>query len=123
MMIALDDFGTGYSSMSYLRRLPIDTVKVDRAFVKDLGTDRTALAVAHAIVAMARSLGMRTVAEGVETREQLRVLGELHCDELQGFLFSPAVDAPTLRRLLTEDTGWEAMLCAATGKEEPTLVA
>ncbi|MBX3607986.1 MAG: EAL domain-containing protein [Piscinibacter sp.] len=104
MTLALDDFGTGYSSMSYLRNLPIDVLKIDRAFVKDLGADRSALAVARAIVALASSLGMRTVAEGVETTAQWHVLEDLRCDEVQGFLFSPPVNADEVAELVRRDT-------------------
>lgn len=96
LTIALDDFGTGYSSMSYLRSLPIDVLKIDRAFVKDIGHDRSALAVARAIVALASSLDMRTVAEGVETAQQWEALQALQCDEVQGFLFSPPLEAAVI---------------------------
>lgn len=105
LTIALDDFGTGYSSMSYLRSLPIDVLKIDRAFVKDVGHDRSALAVASAIVALATSLGMRTVAEGVETAQQWQALEDLGCDEVQGFLFGPPVEADAIAaRLLAAAT-------------------
>ncbi len=110
LTIALDDFGTGYSSMSYLRSLPIDVLKIDRAFVRDIGHDHSALAVARAIVALASSLGMRTVAEGVETAQQLEALQELRCDELQGYLFSPPLEAGAIA---------ERLRAAAT--PEPTL--
>jgi len=86
--IALDDFGTGYSSMSTLRQLPIDVMKVDRAFVKDLGLDDAALAVTRAILAMADSMHMHTVAEGIETEAQAALLRELGCHELQGYLYA-----------------------------------
>ncbi len=86
--IALDDFGTGYSSLSVLRQLPIDVMKVDRAFVRDLATDPGAAAVAHAIVALAAALQLHIVAEGVETEAQATRLRALGCHELQGFLFS-----------------------------------
>jgi predicted signal transduction protein with EAL and GGDEF domain len=86
--IALDDFGTGYSSMSYLRQLPIDVIKVDRAFVRDLGVEPSADAVARAIVALATSLDMSLVAEGVETEAQAALLRAMGCQELQGFLYA-----------------------------------
>ena len=108
IVIALDDFGTGYSSMAYLRSLPIDVLKIDRAFVKDLDTDASALAVARAIVALASSLGMRTVAEGVETAGQLQLLHELGCDEIQGYLFSRPLEAPDLTRRIVEQVAWKA---------------
>jgi len=86
--IALDDFGTGYSSLSYLHKLPIAVLKVDRSFVNELGRRDSALALARSIVALAGALGMRVVAEGVETPQQASLLAELGCDELQGFLYA-----------------------------------
>jgi diguanylate cyclase (GGDEF)-like protein len=86
--IALDDFGTGYSSLSYLHHLPLDVLKIDRSFVKGLPGETGGLV--PAIIAMARSLGLHTVAEGVETPEQLRTLTALGCDEIQGFYYSAA---------------------------------
>ena len=91
--IALDDFGTGYSSMSILRQLPIDVMKIDRSFVVGLGTDDGAMAVTRAIVALARSLHLHLVAEGIETEAQAEVLRSMGCDELQGYLFSRPVPA------------------------------
>ncbi|WP_310461317.1 EAL domain-containing protein [Sphaerotilus sp.] len=93
VLIALDDFGTGYSSMATLRNLPIDVMKVDRAFVQDLSEDPSALAVTRAILTLAQALGKHTVAEGIETQAQADTLRQLGCDEFQGFLFSKAVPA------------------------------
>jgi len=90
--IALDDFGTGYSSLSYLHKLPIGIIKVDRSFVVELGQRDSALALTRSIVALARALQLRVVAEGVETAEQADWLIALGCDELQGFLYAPALD-------------------------------
>jgi diguanylate cyclase (GGDEF)-like protein/PAS domain S-box-containing protein len=91
--LALDDFGTGYSSLSYMRRFPIDALKIDRSFVNDLATDKNDASVVNAVINMGRSLHMRVVAEGVETREQLAFLAENACPEAQGFLFCQPVDA------------------------------
>ncbi len=91
--IALDDFGTGYSSLSYLRRLPIDVLKIDIAFIRDITRSREDAALARAIIAMADALGLAVVAEGVETAEQRHLLREWGCEEMQGFLASPAIPA------------------------------
>lgn len=88
--IALDDFGTGFSSLGHLRDLPIDVVKIDRSFVAGLSSDPRATGLTAASIAMAKTLGMRVVAEGVETREQWEALRDMGCDELQGFLFGAA---------------------------------
>ena len=89
--IALDDFGTGYSSMSLLRQLPIDVLKIDRFFVKDLGKDSDALAITQAIVTLAQALDLHLVAEGIETEAQATLLASLGCHELQGFLYGKAL--------------------------------
>jgi len=83
--LAIDDFGTGYSSLSYLRRFPVDVLKIDRAFVTGLGTSREDAAIVHLIITLAKALGLETVAEGVETFEQLAELKSLGCDQIQGY--------------------------------------
>jgi len=88
IQIALDDFGTGYSSLSYVKDFPLDSIKIDRCFVKDLGERDGDEAIVKAIVAMAHSLGLRVVAEGVERLGQLKIVTEYGCDEIQGFFFS-----------------------------------
>jgi len=103
--VALDDFGTGYSSLSYLRRLPLDVLKIDRSFVTELGEGRESESIIAAVIRMAHALGLRVVAEGVETRSQLELLREQHCDEAQGYLISRPVEfeavAGVIREILT----------------------
>ena len=99
--LSLDDFGTGWSSLSYLRRFPLDRIKIDRSFVRDLTTHSSTAAIVHSILNLARSLGLDCIAEGVETNDQLDHLQRELCDEIQGFLFSepiPAGDIPSLLR-------------------------
>ncbi|MGY1716623.1 putative bifunctional diguanylate cyclase/phosphodiesterase [Geodermatophilus sp. SYSU D01106] len=92
--IAIDDFGTGYSSLSYLRRLPADIVKIDRSFVQDLGSEGRSTTLVASIIELARSLRLEVVAEGVETREQHALLGDLACSHAQGYLFGRPQPAP-----------------------------
>jgi diguanylate cyclase (GGDEF)-like protein len=98
--LAIDDFGTGYSSMSLMKQFPIDTLKIDRSFVRNLPDDREDQAIAQAIISMGKALGMTIVAEGVETTEQQTFLREHGCDEMQGFLFSKPVVPERLADLL-----------------------
>ncbi len=89
--IAVDDFGTGFSSLSYLARLPVNTLKIDRSFIIDMGVGPEGLALVSTIINLAHSLKLNVVAEGVETEEQSRLLRLLDCDEMQGYLFSKPV--------------------------------
>ena len=98
--LAIDDFGTGHSSLSYLRRLDVDTLKIDRSFVNELPHDAEDCAIATAVVALGRSLQMKVVAEGVETTEQADFLRQLGCDEMQGYWLSRPVPAPQLAQWL-----------------------
>ncbi|HVQ67911.1 MAG TPA: GAF domain-containing protein [Bradyrhizobium sp.] len=98
--LAIDDFGTGYSSMSLMKQFPIDTIKIDRSFVRDLPIDSEDQAIAQAIISMGKALGMTVIAEGVETLEQEAFLRSHACDEMQGFLFSKPLPAKQLAELL-----------------------
>ena len=99
--IALDDFGTGYSSLSYLQRFPFDRIKIDRSFVSEIGEAEDLSPIVQAVVTMAAARHMATTAEGVETAAQRQVLRDLGCSQMQGFLFSPAVPASTLKELFS----------------------
>lgn len=100
--VALDDFGTGFSSLTYLLKLPVDKVKIDKSFVDGVGFVQSA-AIVHAVVALSRALGLKVTAEGVETAEQHRFLKAAGCHYMQGWLFSKAVDAKTLTAMLEQE--------------------
>jgi EAL domain-containing protein (putative c-di-GMP-specific phosphodiesterase class I) len=99
--LAIDDFGTGYSSMSLMKQFPIDTIKIDRSFVRDLAVNEEDRAIATAIISMGKALDLTVVAEGVETIEQDAFLRRRECDELQGYLYSKPVPADEIPPMLT----------------------
>ncbi|WP_181373214.1 EAL domain-containing protein [Massilia glaciei] len=103
VQISIDDFGTGYSSLAYLRRFPIDKLKIDIAFIRDVTTNPDAAAITLAIISMAHSLKLEVVAEGVETAAQLSYLRRHHCDQIQGYFFSPPLPLDQLEQLLREE--------------------
>jgi len=105
--ISIDDFGTGYSSLSYLRRFPIDVLKIDRSFVADLTVDTDDAAIVVAIISLAHSLRLKVIAEGVETQQQLGFLRQYGCDQMQGYLYSPALSAQAFEQLLRDKAGGE----------------
>jgi diguanylate cyclase (GGDEF)-like protein len=121
--LAIDDFGTGYSSMSLMKQFPIDTIKIDRSFVRDLPKDSEDQAIAQAIISMGKALGMTVVAEGVETTEQETFLRDHACDEMQGFLFSKPVPPQQLAELLQSAplmTSPSLQPAASAAPEKPT---
>ena len=100
MKIAIDDFGTGYSSLAYLTNLPFDKLKIDQSFIRDITIDKAAASLATSIISLAHRLGVRVIAEGVETEDQLNFLKEYNCDEIQGYYFSKPVTANRFTKLL-----------------------
>lgn len=112
--MALDDFGTGYSSLNYLRRFPVNGLKIDRSFICDVGQDPSASAVVTSIVAIARSLGLQSIAEGVETQQQLEFLRNCGCDCCQGYLFWAPLDVDDFTALLASPTSGASIVTTSS---------
>jgi EAL domain-containing protein (putative c-di-GMP-specific phosphodiesterase class I) len=117
--LAIDDFGTGHASLAYLHQFPVDAIKIDRSFVASLGSGGRADTVSRAVLQLAHGLPTRTVAEGVETLDQLRQLRALHCDLAQGYYFSRPVPPEELTKLLETRTpfGFQARAADPTRLE------
>jgi EAL domain-containing protein (putative c-di-GMP-specific phosphodiesterase class I) len=105
IQVAIDDFGTGYSALSYLKKLDIDYLKIDQSFIRNLVTDPSDLALSEAMIVMAHKLGLKVIAEGVETQEQLDLLREMKCDYAQGYFYSRPVAATEFEQLLVKMQG------------------
>ncbi len=100
--ISIDDFGTGYSSLSYLKKFSVDTLKIDRSFIQDICNDADNRGITAAIISMAQQLGLKVIAEGIETKDQINTLHELKCDEAQGNLISAPLTADQLSGFLKQ---------------------
>ena len=103
VVIAIDDFGTGYSSLSYLKALPVDTLKIDQDFIHKIDSDQNNQAIVRAIIALAHSLGLKVVAEGVETESEYRFLEQNKCNFVQGFWISKPLDFQKMSKYLTKN--------------------
>jgi EAL domain-containing protein (putative c-di-GMP-specific phosphodiesterase class I) len=123
VQLKVDDFGTGFSSLSYLKRFPVDALKIDQSFVSGLGTDRDDEAIVQAILALGRSLGMRTVAEGIETHQQLAALRAFGGELGQGFLFSRPKPAHQLKLILQRGQILPAGLPTQRDKRYPAAIS
>jgi EAL domain-containing protein (putative c-di-GMP-specific phosphodiesterase class I) len=110
--LAIDDFGTGYSSLAYLRQFPIDILKIDQSFVVGIGDSEESAAIVHTLVQLGKLLGLETIAEGVETPDQLRRLTDEQVDTGQGFLFARPLDVGAVDRLVMEDPDYFSMITA-----------
>ncbi len=100
--ISMDDFGVGYSSLNYLRQLPLNSLKIDRMFIKEIPANQDNVAIVKAIIALANSLQLKVIAEGVETEEQMAFLLEHGCNEMQGYFWSPPLPAEEISGLLAK---------------------
>ena len=102
VQLAVDDFGTGFSSLSYLKQFPIDVLKIDQSFINDIESVLDDGTIVNAIICMGNSLDLKVVAEGIENQNQLDFLNKHHCEEGQGYLFSPAINADQLALMLQD---------------------
>jgi EAL domain-containing protein (putative c-di-GMP-specific phosphodiesterase class I) len=118
--LSIDDFGTGYSSLGYLRRFPVDTVKVDRSFVDGLGTESEDSAIVAAVVSLGHALGLTVVAEGVETERQLAELRALGCDRAQGFWFAPPQSAEVFASVIANSQRWQSVTLTGDEAQRPS---
>ena len=120
--VSIDDFGTGYSSLNYLKQFPVRKLKIDQSFVSDIGKREEDAAIARAIIHLGHSLGMKVVAEGVETEAQLKILKSLECDEIQGYLFSRPLSAEDFAQLLLDRASDAPDAAGQTTKPDPALI-
>lgn len=120
--LSLDDFGTGYSSLSYLKRYPFDKVKIDQSFVRDIGSSQADSVIVKVIISMAHGLGLRVIAEGVETEAQCEIMRANVCDEIQGYFFSRPVDAETAKGLMLANKQLPAHLLRFRPKQRTLLL-
>lgn len=121
--LSVDDFGTGYSSLAYLKRLPLDAVKVDRAFVQDITADPGDASITRAVITMAHNLRLKVVAEGVETEGQISLLVANHCDDMQGYYFSPPVPPDQATKLLQSRLAFPSHLRSSSAAAPTVLLA
>ena len=120
--LSLDDFGTGYSSLAYLKRFPIDVLKIDKSFIRNLATDPDDAVIARSIITLGQSLQLQVIAEGVETEEQFAYLRRHRCDQIQGYYFSPPLPADEFERLLADHRGEHAPASGHAGQSTILIV-
>ena len=117
LSISIDDFGTGYSSLAYLKRFPLNTLKIDRSFIQDITQNTDDQEITRAIIAMGQNLGLKVLAEGVETEQQVSILRDSGCDYIQGYYYSRPLPAAQLANYLKQ----ENLLCADSFTAETQL--